>query len=93
MRNTENPGADNKTMEQLYHDTQKKVKYLKDRGFEVVEKWGCAFKKELEQNGEMKQFMEDQGFIEPLQPHDAFFGGRTNAAKLLHECQGDEKIK
>ena len=29
----------------------------------------------------------------PLQPRDAFFGGRTNAAKLLHECQGDEKIK
>ena len=29
----------------------------------------------------------------PLQPRDAFFGGRTNAAKLLHECRGDEKIK
>ena len=29
----------------------------------------------------------------PLQPRDAFYGGRTNAAKLLHECQGDEKIK
>ena len=35
-------------MEQLYHDTQKKVKYLKDRGFEVVEKWGCAFKTRIE---------------------------------------------
>ena len=92
-RETKNPGANNKTMEQLYEDTLKKVKYLKDRGFEVVEKWGCAFKKELKQNEEMKQFMKDHGFVDPLQPRDALFGGRTNASKLLHECQGDEKIK
>ena len=92
-RDTENPGANNKTMEQLYVDTQRKVNYLKDRGFEVEEKWGCEFKKELKQDEEMKQFMEDHGFVDPLQPRDAFFGGRTNAAKLLHECQGDEKIK
>ena len=80
-------------MEQLYQNTQKKVKCLKDQGFEVVEKWGCTFKKELEQDAEMKQFMKDHGFVDPLQPRDAFFGGRTNASKLLHECQGDEKIK
>ena len=93
MRNTPNPGADKKPMEELYQDTQRKVKYLKDRGFEVVEKWGCAFKKELKQDEELKQFVKDQGFIEPLQPRDAFFGGRTNASKLLHECQGEQKIK
>ena len=92
-RNTQNPGADNKPMEKLYEDTQKKIKYLKDRGFEVVEKWGCAFKKELKQDEELKQFVKDHGFVDPLQPRDAFFGGRTNASKLLHECQGDEKIK
>ena len=92
-RNTLNPGADNKPMEKLYEDTQRKIKYLKDRGFEVVEKWGCAFKKELKQDAELKQFVKDHGFIEPLQPRDAFFGGRTNATKLLHECQGNEKIK
>ena len=90
---TKNPGADNKPMEQLYQDTQKKVKYLKDQGFEVLEKWGCAFKEEMKHDEEMKQFMKDRGFVDPLQPRDAFFGGRTNAAKLLHECQGNEKIK
>ena len=92
-RNKKNPGSNNKPMEQLYQDTQKKVKYLKDQGFEVVEKWGCSFKKELKQDEEMKQFMKDHGFVDPLQPRDTFFGGRTNAANLLHECQGDEKIK
>ena len=92
-RDAKNPGANNKPMEQLYQDTQKKVKYLRDRGFEVVEKWRCAFKKELKQDEGMKQFMEDQGFVDPLQPRDAFFGGRTNASKLLHDCQGNEKIR
>ena len=92
-RDTPNPGADNKPMEELYKNTQRKIKWLKDRGFEVVEKWGCEFKKELKQDEELKLFIKDHGFIEPLQPRDAFFGGRTNAAKLLHECQGDEKIK
>ena len=90
---TKNPGANNKPMEQLYQNTKKKVKNLRDQGFEVVEKWGCAFKKELKQDEGLKQFVKDHGFIEPLQPRDAFFGGRTNGSKLLHECQGDEKIK
>ena len=80
-------------MGELYDDTLRKVNYLKDRGFEVEQKWGCEFKKEIEGNEEMKQFMEDREFVDPLHPRDAFFGGRTNAAKLLHECQGDEKIK
>ena len=92
-RDTKNPGADNMPMEELYKNTQRKIKWLKDQGYEVVEKWGCTFKKELEQDEGMKQFVKDRGFVDPLQPRDAFFGGRTNAAKLLHECQGNEKIK
>ena len=82
-----------KTMEQLYNHTLKKVKYLKDHGFQVVQKWGCELKKELEEDEELKQFFEEYEIIDPLQPRDAFYGGRTNATKLFHECQGDEKIK
>ena len=80
-------------MGQLYEDTLRKVKYLKDQGFEVEQKWGCELTKELKQNEEMKQFMEDHELVDPLQPRDAFYGGRTNAAKLFHQCQDDEKIK
>ena len=80
-----------KTMDQLYKDTLRKVKYLKDQGFEVVQKWGCEFAKET--NEEMEQFFEEHELVDPLQPRDAFYGGRTNAAKLFHQCQGNEKIK
>ena len=82
-----------KTMEQLYKDTVRKVKYLKDHGFEVEQKWECELMKDLEQDEELKQFFEGYEIIDPLQPRDAFYGGRTNAAKLFHECQGNEKIK
>ena len=64
-----------KTMEELYKDTMRKVKYLKECGFEVEQKWECELAKEMDE--EMNQF----------------YGGRTNAAKLFHQCQGNEKIK
>ena len=82
-----------KTMDQLYKDTVRKVNYLKKSGFEVEQKWECELTKDLEQDEEMKQFFEDHELIDPLQPRDAFYGGRTNAAKLFHQCQGNEKIK
>ena len=82
-----------KTMEELYKDTARKVNYLKKHGFEVEQKWGCELTKDLEQDEEMKQFFEEHELIDPLQPRDAFYGGCTNAAKLFHECQGNEKIK
>ena len=47
-----------KTMEELYVDTKKKAKFLKDQGYRVVEKWGCELEKELEDDEEMKQFFD-----------------------------------
>ena len=82
-----------KTMEQLYKDTMKKVNYLENHGFEVVQKWQCKLEKELKEDEEMKQFFEQYEIVDPLQPRDAFYGGRTNATKLFHQCQGNEEIK
>ena len=82
-----------KTMEQLYKDTMKKVNYLENHGFEVVQKWQCELEKELKEDEEMKQFFDEYEIVDPLQPRDAFYGGRTNATKLFHQCQGNEKIK
>ena len=80
-------------MEQRYNNTLKKVNYLESHGFVVVQKWECELKKEMEEDEEMKRFFDEYEIVDPLQPRDAFYGGRTNAAKLFHECQGDEKIK
>ena len=73
-----------KTMEQLYKDTMRKVKYLKECGFEVEQKCGCELAKELDEDEEMKQFFEEHEIVDPLQPREAFCGGRTNAVKLFY---------
>jgi archaeosine-15-forming tRNA-guanine transglycosylase len=74
-------------------NTVKKVSYLREQGVNVVEMWECDLKRELEENEEMRRHFQEHELIDPLEPRDAFFGGRTNAAKLLHECKGQEKIR
>ena len=91
-RCTVNP-VNEKTMQDLYVDTIRKVCYLKEQGLNVVEMWECDLKRELEEDEEIRSYFEEYDLVDPLEPRDAFFGGRTNAAKLFHECQGQEKIR
>ena len=80
-------------MHDLHQATMQKTLYLKERGFNVVQVWECDVKRELEQNEEVKSYFHNYGLRDPLEPRDAFFGGRTNAAKLFYECEEDEKIR
>ena len=80
-------------MKQLFEDTFEKVCYLRDQGFKVIEKWECDLVKGMEHDEDMRRYFEEYELVDPLQPRDAFYGGRTNAAKLLHECQDDEEIR
>ena len=82
-----------KTMHDLHQTTVEKTMYLKDHGYRVVEVWECHIQRELEQNEDMKRYFDNYDLVDPLEPRDAFFGGPTNAAKLYHECQEDEKIR
>ena len=80
-------------MQQLHEETLEKICYLKDAGFQVVEMCECELTKEIEHDEDMKRYFEEHELVDPLQPRDAFYGGRTNAAKLLHECQEGEEIR
>ena len=80
-------------MQQLREETLKKIRFLRGEGFHVVEMWECELAKELEHNEHMKRYFEEHELVDPLQPRDAFYGGRTNAAKLLYECQEGEEIR
>ena len=82
-----------KTMHQLQEDTREKILYLENQGFQVVEMWECELKKEMEHDGDMKRYFEEYELVDPLQARDAFYGGRTNAAKLLHVCEEGEEIR
>ena len=82
-----------RTMQDLREDTMKKVHYLTSQGYRVVEMWECELDKKLEEDEEMKRYFDEREIVDPLNPRDAFSGGRTNAAKLIHKCEGDEEIR
>ncbi|XP_028408798.1 uncharacterized protein LOC114531373 [Dendronephthya gigantea] len=90
--NTVNP-VNGKTMSDLFEATLKKNLYLKECGYNVIEMWECDLKRNLEQDEEMRVYFENFDLVDPLQPRDAFYGGRTNATKLFHECKDNEKIR
>jgi len=41
----------------------------------------------------MAKFFDDIKLVAPLEPRDAFYGGRTNAVKLYHQCKEGERIR
>lgn len=80
-------------MHDLHQATVQKTLYLKERWSNVVEVSECNVNRKLEQNEEMKSYINDCDLTDPLEPRDAFFGRLTNAAKLFHECEKNKKIR
>ena len=81
-----------RTVDEVYEATQKKAAILRDAGYNVVEMWGCDFAKQKQTDPELAEFLESFQFVPPLEPRDAFFGGRTGAATLYSKAAEDEEI-
>ena len=79
-------------MAQAYEETERKAKYLKRRGYIIITMLSCDWAKLKKQDEDVRKFTADLNISPPLAPSDAFYGGRTNAVKLYHECTDDEKI-
>ena len=84
-----------RTLQEVYEWTQNKQDSLRQRGYDVKIMWECDWDREVKTNDELRQFLDTLEIIEPLQPRNAFFGGRTNAVKLHHmaERRLGEKIE
>lgn len=76
-----------------YKRTVDRRKCIESLGYVIVEKWGCDLNKELQKNPEMQKFFDDVEINEPINPRDAFFGGRTNAIKLNHKVGSNQVIR
>lgn len=86
--------ATDKTLEEAYEYTMKKEETLRSKGYNLVTIWECEWDKQVKENNEPKTFIQECEILEPLNPRDAFYGGRTNAVKLHHEVKDkDEKVK
>ena len=71
-----------RTQAEVYEATMKKIQQLKASGYKVVVQWECDYLKEKQSNPNLKAFVEMFELVEPLEPRDAFFGGRTEAIAL-----------
>ena len=63
--------------------TIEKRETIKSAGYNHVSTYEC----QLNKNKEFQKFAKDfdQEIVEPLNPRDSFYGGRTNATKLLYK--------
>ncbi|KAG8227913.1 hypothetical protein J437_LFUL011841 [Ladona fulva] len=76
------------TMATRFEATVRKTEDLRNAGFEVVEKWECEFDREIRVNDELSAFLSNNPFPTepPINPRDAFYGGRTNCVRLHHKA-------
>ena len=74
-------------MGELRKNTMHANKEIQNLGYKLVTVRECEHSKEF-----VKWFKEDsREFVGPLDPRDAFFGGRTNTIKLLYKFKPGEK--
>ena len=68
--------------------TIEKRETIKSAGYNHVSTYEC----QLNKNKEFQKFAKDfdQEIVEPLNPRDSFYGGRTNATKLLYKFKEKE---
>ena len=78
-----------KTMDQLHKETSDKIRYLEDHGFQVVEKWECELREEMEHDEDMKRYFEEYELVDPLQPRDAFYGERCKITTRVSGRRGN----
>ncbi|XP_031153064.1 uncharacterized protein LOC116048233 [Sander lucioperca] len=83
-----------KTHGELLREFRDRVSTLETvYGVTVVVMWECEWKSQLCNDPDVKAFISTYEKPERLNPREALFGGRTNAIKLYHKAEGDEKIR
>lgn len=67
---------------------------MRDAHYIVIEMWECDFNSMVRTGMDMQNFFANHPELRqtPLDPRNAFFGGRTNAVKLYHKCKENERI-
>ena len=82
-----------RSMQDVYETTQQRTQHLREQGYTVVEMWECDWIHLKRTSPDIGTFVAHLQFSkDPLNPRDAFCGGRTNAVKLYHHVTPTQKI-
>lgn len=68
---------------------------IRKGGYVLSEIWECEYDRLLETNEAMRVFVQEHSLVtsEPLNPRDAFFGGRTENMVTLYDVTDTEQIR
>ena len=80
-----------RTPNEAHRATTEKLKRLAER-HSVKHIWECEWNSMKKQEPLVKAFVESLKWVDPLQPREAFFGGRTGAVALHKKVNPGEKI-
>ncbi|XP_073497547.1 uncharacterized protein [Phyllobates terribilis] len=87
-----NPIAKSKKNGELYDKYERKKRYLERCKFQVRTLWEHDWKEMVKNDQEVKVFLSEMQYPQPLEPRDALYGGRTNVIKLYHKVTPGETI-
>ena len=79
-------------MYDVREETRAKIEQLTALGYRVEEMWECEWNRMIQDNLQVKEFVDKLDIVTPLNLREAFFGGRTNVIKLYHKIENDEEI-
>ena len=77
-----------RSVEELYQATLCKRMALLRAGYTVIEMWECEWDRLVDNEPAVSQFLRSFDLVAPLEPREAFFGGRTGAV-ALHAVAGE----
>ena len=92
-RHTKHAVNADRTIEELWRATQAKEAALCNYGYNLQVMWEHDWDKLCQHDPTVKQFVTTLQLVEPLQPRQAFFGGRTGAVALHAVASEEEEIR
>ena len=81
-----------RTAHEVREATLQKEANIRRAGYNVISMWGCGFAEKKKSDPQLKEFLETFEYVPPLNPRDAFFGGRTGATTLYCKAKEGEHI-
>ena len=76
---------------QLLKRTLRRKQFLESKGYKVISIWECEWDSQRKSD-HLKIYLDQINFVEPLNPKDAFYGGRVEVFKLLDCNPSDKKM-
>lgn len=92
-RHAKNNCHKDRTIDEVYDATLKKAAMLRQAGYTLVECWECEFNEEKKTNSQLKAFLNTLEMVPPLNPREAFYGGRTGAVAWHCKVEEPDLIK